>query len=171
VIPPYFVGVVDSHCRPGDDYTMILDAKLELWDSLGVHWEAPAGLETDGASVRQLLCIPVVGFLTRIVLRGDQFTGPFRAAAVIHDGAYALASESSFVDALFSRARAAADRAIFDGARARLVVIEGEAVDRTPAAWWRAAVVHALLRLFGWKAWMDDSSKAQRSLARLSARG
>jgi hypothetical protein len=162
-LPPYFIGILDWHCPPDDDDVMILDASLALVDSRGNRHEAPAGLETDGASVGSLLFLPVIGWLVQLVLRGNQFTGPIRPAAVVHDGLYALAEESTPWAAFRSPAREIADRALFDGMRARYVVDGEKVIERKPAPWFSAAMVHFLLRVAGWAAWIADS-RAARSL-------
>ena len=164
----YFIGPLRFDAKPGDDYVLILTSPLEFVDTKGEHVTAPAGMQTDGASVGRLLRIPLLGLLTRHVLAGDQFTGPFRWPAVNHDGEYARAEESEFWPALRSPERAAADRRIFEGARCRWIQIRsnGLFVARTPAPWWRAAIVHFLLRAFGWLAWIEDS-RAARSLPNL----
>jgi hypothetical protein len=165
MLPPYFIGILDWHCPPENDDVMILDAPLALIDSSGKRHEAPAGLETDGASVGSLLFLPVIGWLVQLVLRGNQFTGPIRPSAVIHDANYARATETTAWAAFVSPARAVADMALFDGMRARYVVVGEKVIDRKPASWFSAAVVHLLLRVAGWKAWIDDS-RAARSLER-----
>ncbi len=176
---PYFVGELAWKCEPEDDYTMILDESLGFYDSRGDYAEAPAGMRTDGASVKALLELPVIGWLARKILRGDQFTGPFRWPAVIHDGEYGRAKESRCWPALVSRARADADRRIREGALARYVAIRKvsgtcqcdicvEVHERAPAQPWRAWAVWALLRVAGFKVWMDDS-EATRWLAGASA--
>jgi hypothetical protein len=165
MLPPYFIGILDWHCPPENDDVMILDAPLALVDSRGNRHEAPAGLETDGASVGSLLCLPVIGWLTQLVLKGNQFTGPIRPAAVVHDGLYARAEETSPWAAFVSPQREIADRALFDGMRARYVVVGEKVYDRKPASWFSAAMVHFLLRIAGWAAWIHDS-RAARSLSR-----
>jgi len=167
-LPPYFIGPLRFECPPDNDSVMTLVAPLVFVDSVGEQIEAPAGLETDGTSVGALLGIPIIGWLVRLALGGDQFTGPFRWPAVVHDAEYARASEYTVGRAIFSTARAAADRRMFEGARSRHAVLPGgRVIIRDHAAWWRAAIVHAMLRLAGWKAWMDDCSRAQRSLENL----
>lgn len=172
--PPYFVGVLDWHADPEDDYTFKLNRKLEFLDSRGELVEAPAGMRTDGASVRQLLEIPLVCWLTRWVLQGEQFTGPFRWPAVIHDSEYGRAAAPSLWEAFRSPERQAADRRIREGALAKIAierVVAGVCEcsnctwvrDRVPASRWRAWTVWAMLRLAGAPAWLDDSSKAQQS--------
>jgi hypothetical protein len=163
MLPPYFIGLLDCHGPADNDDVMILDAPLVLIDSRGNRHEAPAGLETDGASVGKLLCLPVIGWLVQFVLRGNQFTGPIRPAAVVHDALYARALESTAWAAFVAPARAIADRALFDGMRARYVVVDGDVIDRKPASWFSAAVVHLMLRVAGWAAWIEDS-RAARSL-------
>jgi hypothetical protein len=165
MIPPYFIGVLDGHFPPDNDDVMILDAPIVLIDSRGNRHEAPKDLETDGASVRKLLCLPVIGWLVQLVLRGNQFTGPIRPAAVVHDALYARALESTAWAAFISPAREIADRALFDGMRARYVVVGEKVIDRKPASWFSAAVVHFILRVAGWAAWIEDS-RAARSLAK-----
>jgi hypothetical protein len=164
-LPPYFIGILDWHCPPDDDDVMILDASLVLIDSRGNRHEAPKGLETDGASVGALLGLPVIGWLTQLVLRGNQFTGPIRPAAVVHDANYARATETTFWAAFVSPQRAIADMALFDGMRARYVVDGEKVIERKPASWFSAAMVHFLLRVAGWAAWIEDS-RAARSLRR-----
>jgi hypothetical protein len=179
LVPPYFVGELKFHCEPEDDYVMFVDETLGFIDSKGEKAEAPKGLVTDGVSVRQLLDILVIGLLTRLILSGDEFDGPFRWPAVVHDGEYGAAKERTFWAALFSRARAAADRRIREGAMAKFVAIRKvagvcqcsvcvEVHERKPAKCWQAWAVWALLRVFGFKAWMDDSTKAAKSLAKIA---
>lgn len=167
MLPPYFIGILDCHRDPEQQYAMVLDAPLVLIDSRGKRHEAPAGMVTDGASVKALLDLPVIGWLTRLVICGDQFTGPIAEPAVTHDAGYARAKDTTFWKALLSRDRADEDRGIFDGMRARYVVVGEEVKDRKPASWFSAAVVHLMLRAFGWKAWIDDS-RAARSLEKLA---
>lgn len=169
--PPYFIGPLRYESPPDNNRTKVLFAPLVFVDSKGERITSPASMETDGASVGSLLCIPILGLLTRFALDGDQFTGPFEWPAITHDGEYGRAQETSAWKALISPARRDADRRIYEGARTRVVVMPGgRRVERHPAPWWRAAIVHALLRVAGWKAWMDDASKAQRSLARIGHR-
>ena len=161
---PHFEGLLSTHAPADDDYVLVLDADLAFVDSAGNRVIAHRGLETDGASVRALMNIPVIGILTRIVLRGDPFSGPFRWAAVIHDDGYARATDTSWWAALWSGDRATADRRIREGAMAKYALIAGIKVRRTPAQPWRAWTVWALLRIFGATAWLDDS-RASRSLS------
>lgn len=170
-LEPYFATILDDHAKPDDDDVIVLDAPFIFVDSNGERHEAERGMESDGASVGFLLPWPIVGWLTRIALRGTQFTGPFKPAAIAHDGIYARAKDSKWFRALISMQRAVGDRVIFEAARCELYRLpDGRTFTRKPAQWWRAFVVCALLRVAGFKAWMDDSSKAQRSLAALTSR-
>lgn len=165
---PHFRGVLLWHCPPEDDDVMVTDRQFGYADSRGTEHDVPCGLRSDGASVGSLLPWPFIGLLVRWALGGTPFTGPFRPAAVVHDALYARAEESSFWRALLSPARAEADRVIFEAARCRFVVAEpGKTVDRKPASLVRAFIVLAMLRLAGWKAWIDDSVAA-RSLAAIN---
>lgn len=158
---PYFIGPLRFEAPPDDDAAMVLTAPFGFVDSKGERIDSEAGMRTDGTSVRKLLEIPVVGWVTRKVLGGDQFTGPFRWPAIPHDQEYSEATETTFWAAFRSPARKAADRRFYEGARARWVVIEVDgqqrAHERRPADWWRAASAHAILRAAGWKAWMDNA--------------
>jgi hypothetical protein len=163
--PTWFDGTIQAHCPPDNDEVMILDRTFGYVDSTGAARFAPASLATDGASVGSLLPIPLIGLLVRWAIGGTPFTGPFRPAAIMHDAEYARATESSFWRALLSQRRADADRVIFEAARCTHVAMApGKIVDRKPAGLVRAFIVLAILRIAGFKAWMDDSVAA-RSLA------
>ena len=106
--------------------------------------------------------------LVRWLLGGSQFDGPFEWAAYPHDEAYGRATARSMWEAFRSRERAAADR-MFREAAMCPDVINGHH-HREPAPAWRAWGVWAFLRVAGFCAWKSDSSKAQRSLAKLEVR-
>ncbi len=165
---PYFATELDFHCPPENDDEVILDSRFTFVDSNGEEHTSPAGMWSDGASVGQLMPWPIIGWLARWAIGGTPLTGPFRPAAVPHDGIYATAKESSFWRALISLRRAVGDRVIYEAARCRRYILkDGRRIERKPASWLRAFVVMAILRIAGFKAWMDDSSKAQRSIAKL----
>jgi hypothetical protein len=176
---PYFAGILETHCPPDNDDDVVVDAPFPFIDSHGYAWVAPKGMESDGASVGALLRIPVVGVLVVWLIKGTSLTGPLRPASVSHDLIYGSATESSFWKALISPRRAIADRVIYEGATCGEYLLPTKTenagvmrdalltVKRQPLAPWRAFVVMALLRATGAKAWMDDSSRAQRSLLAL----
>lgn len=166
---PYFASELDFHAPPYDDDVVILNSDVTFFDSTGDRFTSPRGMESDGASIWSLLPWPVIGLLARWVLRGTPLTGPFRQAAIVHDGIYARAVERAVWRALIAARRAVGDRVIFEAARCRQYRLPGgRIVRRRPAELWRAFLVMALLRIAGVKAWMDDSSKAQLSLNALN---
>lgn len=164
MIPPCFIGQLSWRCPPDDDAVMVLTTPLTFVDPRGRWWRAPRGLVSDGVSVGQLLRIPVLGWLVARTIGGTPFTGPFRWAAVLHDAAYGSATAMSLWQAFRSPERAAADRLMREAAQCATVCGRP---DRHAAPAWRAWVVWAALRIGGAKAWKDDGSEAQRSLARL----
>src|SRR6185436_282268 len=106
----------------------------------------------DGASVGSLLPWPIIGWLARWAIGGTPLTGPFRPAAVSHDGIYARAADASAWRALISLRRAVGDRIIYEAARCKRYVLKnGKVIQRKPAPWIKAFVVMALLRLAGFK--------------------
>jgi len=165
----YFIGLLKWHCPPEDDTVMDVDEAFGFMDSRGVKRVAPKGLRSDGVSVGQLLRIPIIGLIVALIIHGDPFRGPFRPGGVIHDGLYALAKAMSYWRALLSRERAEADRVIREAALCTRVLVDGKFVERKPAKVLDAAIVWAALRIGGFKAWADDGSKAQQSLAGMAA--
>lgn len=162
-LEPYFASEIIGHFPPENDDYFILDEDFIFVDSNGKRWIARKGMQSDGASVGSLLGIPVIGMLVIWAIRGTPLTGPLRPAAFAHDGIYARAMDESFWWALVSSLRAAGDRVIFEAARCRSYRIGRFIRSRVPMATLRAFVVMALLRVAGWKAWIDDS-RAARSL-------
>lgn len=167
---PYFAGLLEFRGIPQDDDLITVTAPFPFVDSTGKRHVTPAEMDSDGASVGQLMWIPLIGWLTRLVLGGGPLEGVFRPAAIPHDGLYAQASDSSWFRALISLKRAEADRVIYEAAMTREYRLpNGKVITRRPAHWWQAFAVMALLRVAGGKAWMDDFSKAQLSLKRIAA--
>ncbi|HSY50382.1 MAG TPA: hypothetical protein VLC46_16340 [Thermoanaerobaculia bacterium] len=165
----YLASELRMHFPPEDDNLIILDDDFTFVDSTGQRWTAPKGLESDGASVGGLLGLPFIGWLVERVIEGSPLTGPLRVGAIPHDAIYAGATESSIWRALIAPARAEADRVIFEAARCKVYNLpEGSRERHRPLPTWKAFIVMALLRLAGCVAWMDDCSKAQKSLERLA---
>lgn len=156
-LEPYFTAELDWHCPPENDEVMILDATFGFVDSRGDLYEVEKGMETDGASIGSVLPYLLVGWLARWALGGTPFTGPFRPAAVVHDGPYRRAQDRRLWRALISAKRATADRLIQEAATCRRYVIGGREIARQPAPLWRATIVMAVLRLAGAFAWRDNA--------------
>jgi hypothetical protein len=158
---PYFATGLNFSCPPDDDDMVILDADFVFVDSNGVRWTAPKGMRSDGASVGFLLRIPVIGTLVCRLIKGTPLTGPLRPAGIAHDGIYARANESRFWRALIASQRADADRVIYEAATCSMYRQADAVIPRKPLASWRAFAVMAILRIAGFKAWIDDSVAAR----------
>ena len=165
---PYFTSEICCHFPPDNDDYIILDADFGFVDSNGDTTTAHKGLESDGASVGSLLWIPIIGSMVVQLIKGTPLTGPLRPGAIPHDELYARAEDTSLWKALVSPARAHADRIIFEASRCQTYKLGAFEKHRIPLAAWRAFIVMALLRVFGAKAWIDDS-RASRSLAKVAA--
>lgn len=62
---------------PGPDRGMRLLEPFSYTDAKGRHWEVPAGMEVDGATIPRTLWSSV----------GSPYTGDYRRAAILHDAA------------------------------------------------------------------------------------
>jgi hypothetical protein len=158
---PFFASQLDFHCPIDDDYIVILDDYFTFVDSNGVRHIAAKGMHSDGASVGFLLCIPIIGTIVARLIKGTPLTGPLRPAGIAHDGLYARARESKFWPALISGDRAIADRVIYEAATCAISKDGAKVLTRRPLAKWRAFIVMAILRIGGFKAWIDDSVAAR----------
>lgn len=104
-------------------------------DSFGVTWVTRRNTIADGATIPRWLW-PVIG---------GPYEGEHRDGALMHDGGYALATETTLGSAITSRKRYETDRMFF----------EAMTVCGTPH--WKRDLIFRGVRDFGWYAWMDDA--------------
>jgi len=161
---PRFEGRIILGRIPGDDRQYIVEERFRFIDSKGNVVDVPKLLLTDGTSVGRVLGLPVIGFVVRWIIDGDQFTGPFADGAIPHDLEYGSVVCSSLWEAFVHSLRAAADRRYREAAMCRWVLIGDTLYPRKPAPAWRAWAAWAVLRLLGAPAFMEDNGAARESL-------
>jgi hypothetical protein len=113
---------------------------IRFVDSFGEEWLTPRGNVADGATIPFWLW-PIIG---------GPYEGEHRDGALIHDGGYACALETTFGAAIMSTRRAATDRAFF----------EAMTVCGTPH--WKRDLIYRGVRDGGWYAWMQDAKANQK---------
>lgn len=138
---PRLVGDVNTRWLE-DDVNMELTSSVAFIDSRCTFWEARKGLVMDGASVWVLLDLPVIGWLVRMLIGGDPYSGPHRIPAAFHDQAYEQ----------LRRVRNARLRRL---GRKRADLMYYECCRFRGSSWLSAGVMHAFLRWFGWLAVAD----------------
>jgi len=157
----YFAAELHLVAPPDNDNAVVVTSEFPFVDSNGIRHVAPAGMESDGASVGALLGWPVLGLLVIRLIGGTPLTGPLRPGAIVHDALYARARDTSLWRALISPERALADRVLYEAARCQTYKLGRWERYRDPLPRWRAIVVLAVLRIAGEKAWIDDSRAAR----------